>query len=163
MTTGTGNTGEWLPHGASLQGHQSSTHIHTHTHTQQSQREMWMSSNYRPEPPKMITFFGLFSSETSNKSYKTKLKEKCMHILKCVVGHNREYADLFAMCDSGRMIMCRQALANWSISVRDLGPGLWWLQLLMPGGAAETWLNLQVSPITQSHHSYLNYFPSEWR
>lgn len=29
MTTGTGNGGEWLPHGASLQGHQSSTEAST--------------------------------------------------------------------------------------------------------------------------------------
>lgn len=29
MTTGTGNRGEWFPHGASLQGHQSSAHTHT--------------------------------------------------------------------------------------------------------------------------------------
>ena len=75
--------------------------------------------------------------------------------------------DLIAMCDSGRMIVCREAdrqwPANWSISVWDLGPVLWWLQLLTPCGAADTWLNLQSSTIMQSLHSYGNPFVPEYQ
>lgn len=143
-------------------------HPQRYTH-QCVKTEILDPSNYRPETPEMITLSGPFFSfhvrlQMKDAEWETKAKErvtwkekkKQVHLNTCHGSQQGRRTDLLEMCDSDRMSMCREAdrqlLADWSISVWDLGPVLRWLQLLMPCGAADTRLNLQFSPITQTRH-----------
>lgn len=152
MTTGTGNRGEWLPHGASLQGHQSSTHTHPSLC-----REMLMSSNYRPETLKWSPSLDCFhlrlqtkDAEQETKEEKKKLSSLSYHVLRITAG---EYAKTYLQRVTQAEWLCaeRQTDSNWPTDLfqfETLGPALRRLQLLMPCGAAETRLtDLKISSL----------------